>query len=177
MGAAIAVAVGVFACHSPGPYGHSKVYSPLEAEADAAAKATDYDSVMAQRFPDQWKGKSVSVFGVVKSRRQDASGATKLTMSVRALAPRNLCDVGGENTCRVTVSDREYGVVHALVKLRAEERAGDIGVDTDSLMRIIGVIGDQVDPQDSNPVISTTYYRHWPRNYYVTASAQSYLRR
>ena len=177
MGAAIAVAAGVFACHSPGPYGHSKVYSPLEAEAKAAANATEYDSVMAQRFPDQWKGRLVSFFGVVQSRRQDATGATKVTMTVRALAPRNLCDVEGEESCRVTVSDREYGAVHALVELQPEDHTGDIAVDTDSLLRIIGVLDGQVDASDSNPVIRTTYYRHWPRNYYVTTGAQSYLRR
>lgn len=169
--------LGVLACHSAGPYGYSKVYSPLSEEEEAAEGAKKYDPVMAERFASEWKGKRVSVFGVVTLRRPGPNGTTDLTLSVRTLAPRNLCDEGGEDTCRVTVSEREYGIVHALVKLKSGDNIGEHSVGSGSLVRVIAVRVDDVNSDDGNPVLKAQYYRHWPRNFYVTTAAQSYMRR
>src|SRR5688500_17928833 len=41
-----------FACGSAGPHGYSRVYSPLDEEAEAARGAERYDPVMAHRLPE-----------------------------------------------------------------------------------------------------------------------------
>ena len=164
-------------CHSPGLYGYSKSYSALSEEEDAAEDAAEYDPVMAERVPEEWRKKAISVFGIVESRKPGAGGKVDLTLSVRTLAPLNLCDEGGEDTCRVTVSDREHAVVHALVALRREDDVGKHGVTAGSLVRVIGTLADGVDAEDGTTVFQAKYYRHWPRNFYVTTAAASYLRR
>jgi hypothetical protein len=164
-------------CHSAGPYGHSRTYSPLDAEEDALQGAKDYDPVMVQREPLKWKGKPVNVFGVVKSRNDGSAGAAYLTLSVRTLEPRNLCDTEDEDTCRVTVGDREHAVIHAQVKLDSDDHIGQLSVGQGSLVRIIGELGDEVDPNDGMPVLRASYYRHWPRDYFVTTADREHMRR
>ncbi len=173
----LAGALLLAACHSAGQYGHARSYVPLSDEATAAESAKNYDPIMVQRMPSQWKGKPVSVFGVVKSRVDGDGGAASLTLSVRTLEPRNLCETEDEDSCRVTVSDHEHAVVHALVKLRSGDDIGRYSVGPGSLLRVIGVIGDDVDPNDGTPVIRARYYRHWPRDFYLTTAARSEFRR
>ena len=108
IGLGLCLAALAAACSSAGPYGYSRTYTPLAEEEDAAQGAKEYDPVMAKRFPEEWRDKPVSIFGIVESRGQGAGGGTRLTLSVRTLATQNLCDEGGEETCRVTVSDREH---------------------------------------------------------------------
>ena len=165
------------ACHSPGKYGHSRVYSPLSAEEDALAKTKEYDPVMVQRKPEDFKGKSLNFFGVVLSRSEGAGGTARLKLSVRTLAKRNLCETKDEDSCRVTVSDREHAVAHALVKLSEEDDIGKRSVGVGSLVRVVGQIGDEVDPNDGAPVLRASYYRHWPRNFYVTTAARAHMLR
>jgi hypothetical protein len=165
------------ACHSPGQYGYSRAYSPLDEEQAAAAKAKEYDPVMVQRSPDAWKGKPVSLFGVVKSRAAGPGGTTDLTLSLRRLEPRNLCESDDESSCRVTVADREHGVVHVLAKLEDVDDIGKLSIGAGSLVRVVGVIGDEVSPAEGSAVIRAEYYRHWPRNYYVTTADRTHLRR
>ncbi len=171
-----ALMVVVTGCHSAGLYGHARTYVPLSDEAEAASHAKSYDPVMAQRMPDKWKGKTVSVFGVVKQRSAGPGGAADLTLSVRTLQPRNLCGNRSEESCRVTVSDHEYAVIHALVKLRTDDNIGEDSVGIGSLVRVIGVLGDDVDQNDGTPVLRATYYRHWPRNFYVTNADRATMR-
>jgi hypothetical protein len=163
-------------CHSPGPYGHSRIYAPLSDETNALSGAKEYDPVMAEREPDKWKGKPVTVFGVVKSRKPGPSGTADLTLSVRTLEGRNLCESQDEDTCRVTVSEREHAVVHADVTLSGEDDIGKLSVGIGSLLRVVGKISDNVDPADGTPVIRGTYYRHWPRNYFVTTAERDQMR-
>ena len=166
-----ALALLVASCSSAGPYGHSPVYSPLDEEKAAIAGATDYDPVMAKRSPEQWKGKTVSLFGVVANRTPGAGGNTELKLSVRTLEPRNLCDSTDEDSCRVTVSSREHAVAHALLHLSsAEDDIGEHSIGLSSLVRVVGTLSDEVDPSDGEPVIRAKYYRHWPRAYYVTTA-------
>lgn len=165
------------ACHSPGQYGHSRVYSPLDEESTAVQAAREYDPVMAERRPEAWKGKPVTLFGVVKSRVEGPGGAADLTLSVRTLEPRNLCESSDEDTCRVTVSDREHAVVHALVKLQGEDDIGKLSVGAGSLLRIVGRVRDEVSSADGTPVVGVSYYRHWPRGYFVTTAARAHMLR
>lgn len=164
-------------CHSAGPYGYSQHYEPLSEEEDAARTAREYDPVMAERFAEEWQGQPVSIFGIVTQRRPGPNGTTDVALSVRTLAERNLCDEGGEQTCRVTVSEREHGIVHALVRLKSEDNIGAQSVGRGSLLRVIAVRVDDVNADDGAPIFRAKYYRHWPRNFYVTTAARGYMRR
>src|SRR5262245_57138405 len=123
----VAVVAGslAIACGSAGPYGHSQTYSPLGEEESAAEGAKDYDPVMAKRSPERWKGKSVSAFGIVVNRSSGPAGASEVKLSVRTLETRNLCESTDEDTCRVTVSEHEHAIVHAMLHLKAEDDLGE----------------------------------------------------
>jgi hypothetical protein len=164
------------ACGSGGPYGHTQVYSPLDEESSAAEGAVDFDPVMAKRSPEKWKGKTVSLFGVVVARTPGTGGNAEAKLSVRTLEPRNLCESIDEDTCRVTVSDREHAVVHALIHLSTEDDIGEHSLGPQSLVRIVGTLSDAVDPSDGEPILLAKYYRHWPRGFYVTTAARSLMR-
>jgi hypothetical protein len=164
-------------CHSPGLYGHSQVYAPLSDEESALERAKEYDPVMAQRTPDEWKGKLITLFGVVKSRHPGPGGNADLALSVRTLEARNLCDTSDEDTCRVTVSDREHAAVHAHARLSGDDDIGRKSVGAGSLVRVVGTLTDSVDANDGAPVVKVTYVRHWPRDFYVTSADREHMRR
>jgi hypothetical protein len=171
------VAVLVTGCGGAGPYGHAAHYVPLADEERAENGARDYDPVMVQRDPDGWHKVPVSLFGVVVSRAPGPGGAAYLTLSVRRLETRNLCEYATDETsCRVTVSDRDFGVVHALVLLRHEDDVGEHSLAGGSLVRLIGPLAQDSDPTTGNPVVRPTYYRHWPRYFFVTRSAAATMR-
>ncbi len=165
------------ACSSAGQYGHSRSYSPLDAETEALHNATEYDPVMATRNPEKWKGKDLSLFGVVVRRDSGDAGSAYVRLSVRTLEPRNLCEAEDEDSCRVTVSDREHAVVHAQLKLSADDDLGRYSVGVGSLVRVVGQLTDDYDTADGTPVLRAKYYRHWPRGYYVTSAARDNMRR
>jgi len=54
------------------------------------------DPVMAQRAPDDWKKARVNLFGVVKARKDAPGGGAYLTLGMRTLGTRNLCDEADE---------------------------------------------------------------------------------
>ncbi len=175
--AALAVTAALAACHSAGLYGHAPKYAPLPDEASAVTGARAYDPVMFQRDPDGWRAKPTELFGVVTARGTGPAGGAYLTLSVRALEPRNLCDnQNDDDSCRVTVSDKDFGVVHALVSLHGDDDLGEHSVGGGSLLRIVGKIGEDVDPQDGAPILRATYYRHWPRYFYVTRASARQMR-
>lgn len=175
--AAWLLAAGAIACGSAGPYGHSRVYAPTSGEEAAASGSERYDPVMARRLPHEWQTKKLELFGVVLEREEGPEGLADLTLSVRRLAARNLCEAGEEETCRVTVSDHELARVHALVKLRQADAAGAGQLKPRSLVRVIGKLSDRVDKEDGSDVLVSSWYRHWPAAEYVTEQARSYMRR
>ena len=172
----VAVVSVLCACSSAGPYGHSRTYSPLDAESSALEGATEYDPVMATRNPEKRQGKTISLFGVVMQRDSGDAGTAYVKLSVRTLEPRNLCDADDEDTCRTTVSDREHAVVHAQLKLSGDDDLGRYSVGVGSLVRIVGRLTDDYD-QDGTPVFRASYYRHWPRGFYVTTADRDHMRR
>jgi hypothetical protein len=171
------LAIGALACGSAGPYGYSRVYSPLSEEDDAASDSERYDPVMARRLPEEWQKKKLELFGVVLARAEGRDGLADLTLSVRRLAARNLCEAGEEETCRVTVGDQELAQVHALVELRQADAIGPKNLKPQSLVRVVGKLEDHVDKEDGADVLVASYYRHWPAAEYVTEQARSYMRR
>jgi len=175
---AIAALVGAAAgCHSPGPYGHSPHYAELGDETTAAAGAREYDPVMVERQPDEWRKGKVSLFGVVESRTAGSGGQALLKLSVRRLETRNLCQSEqDDDSCRVTVSDKDFGVVWALVQLREGDYVGPHAVGQRSLLRVVGTVGQDVSPTDGAPVVHALYYRHWPAYFYVTRASARDMR-
>lgn len=165
------------ACSSAGPYGYSTTYTPLDAEDAAVDKSVEYDPIMANRIPQEWQGKDLSLFGIVLARDEGRDGFADLTLSMRRLAPRNLCETSDDESCRVTVSDREMVRVHALVKVAASDEVGQTRLQPRSLVRVVGRLEDQPDKGDGSPVLVVGYYRHWPPDYYVTEQARSYMKR
>jgi hypothetical protein len=160
------------ACSSAGPYGFSRTYSPLDAEESAAEGAREYDPVMAERDKAEWKKGKVSVFGIVNKRADGPGGTAYVTLSVRSLEVRNLCEALDEETCRVTVGEREFAIVHATLKLSPGDDIGEKSLNRGSLVRVVGKLTDDVDPEDGTPVVKADYYRHWPRNYFVTTASR-----
>lgn len=169
-------AVVLGGCHSAGQYGYARVYAPLSDEEDAAEGAKEYDPVMIEREPGSWRGQRLSIFGVVKQRSTAPGGKAYLTLSVRTLATRNLCDQMDEDSCRVTVSDNEFAILHAVVKLQPDDDLGKASLAPGSLVRVIGKLTDDVDKADGMQVMQAGYYRHWPRNYYVTMADRDHMR-
>lgn len=164
-------------CHGAGPYGHAPTYAPTSSEEEASHGAREYDPVMFARQPETWKHTNVALFGVVTSRSSGSNGTAQLTLSVRKLEPRNLCsNARDDDTCRVTVSDRDFGVVRAQLSLRAEDDVSEHPVANGSLVRLVGTFGDEVDPDSGAPVFRATFYRHWPRYFFVTKSNADTMR-
>ena len=164
-------------CGSGGPYGHAPEYAPRGDEKTVTSGARELDPVMFARQPDEWRKWNVSLFGVVMSRGAGPGGGSYLTLSVRRLEPRNLCEnARDDDTCRVTVSDRDFGDIHALVQLGGEDAVGEHSVGGGSLVRLVGRFGEDVDPNDGGPILRATWMRHWPRYAFVTSAARTQMR-
>jgi hypothetical protein len=166
----------VTGCHGAGLYGHARQYVEIDEEVTAAAGAREYDPVMAERQPDKWRQGKTSIFGVVESRSPGPGGQAMLKLSVRRLETRNLCEMDSdEDSCRVTVSDKDFGAIWALVPLRGDDDVGPHSVGLRSLMRVVGTIGQDVSPSGA-AVLHGTWYRHWPAFYYVTRASARDMR-
>jgi hypothetical protein len=164
-------------CRGEGPYGHSRLYAPTHNEQLAASTGIEFDAYAFGRAPEKLKNKSVWLFGVVTERRPGAGGAAYLALSLRTLQPRNLCESDDEDSCRVTVSDREMGRAHALIALRSEDEFGELSVGLGSLVRVVGHVAEGVDSADGTAVVRADFYRHWPRGFYVTTRAAGMMHR
>jgi hypothetical protein len=174
--AAIAVALWALGCGGAGAYGHAPHYVELGDEATAAAGAREYDPMMAERQPDQWRQAKVALFGVVDKREVGPGGQARLTLSVRRLEERNLCDSESDSdTCRVTVSDKDFGVVTVLASLKGDDDVGPRSVGPRSLLRVVGTIGQDV-ASTGSLVLHANWYRHWPPFYYVTRASARDMR-
>lgn len=172
-----ALAGPALGCGGAGPYGHAPKYVPTDDEERASKGARDYDPVMAEREPEVWQKSPVTLFGIVTARAAGPGGTAYVGVSVRRLEPRNLCaNANDDDTCRVTVSDRDFGVVHAVLALRPEDDLGERSLGAGSLVRLVGRLGQDVDATDGNPILRTTFYRHWPRSTYATKANAETLR-
>src|SRR5262252_1082512 len=129
-----------------GSYGHSRTYSPVGAEETALQGSTELDPVMAKRMPEEWAQRKVSVFGIVL-KRDDADKGANVVISVRTLEPRNLCQEASEDSCRTTVSEREFDRIRVKLAFASpEDAAGENSIGIGSLLRVVGTIagpGDQ----------------------------------
>jgi hypothetical protein len=167
----------IASCHGAGPYGHAPRYVELDEETAAASGAREYDPVMALRQPEDWRKGKVTLFGVVESRTPGPGGQAMLKLGVRRLEERNLCQSSqDDDSCRVTVSDKDFGAVWAIVPVRGEDDSGPHAVGQRSLVRVVGTIGQDVAPSDGSPIVHASFYRHWPPFYYVTRASARDMR-
>ena len=164
-------------CHGAGPYGHSPRYVELSDETTATAGAREYDPVMVERQPEQWRKGTIALFGVVLSRAAGPGGQAMLKLGVRRLDPRNLCEnEHDDDTCRVTVSNKDFGVVYALVQLRGDDDVGPKAVGQRSLVRVVATLGQDTSPADGAPILHASWYRHWPMFTWVTRASAGDMR-
>jgi hypothetical protein len=177
LAAASALALAAPGCHSAGPYGHSPRYVEIDEETAASSGARDYDPVMVLQRPEEWRKGRVSLFGVVEKREAGPAGQALVKLGVRRLEPRNLCQSEqDEDSCRVTVSDKDFGTVWATVPVRGDDDSGPKSVQQRSLVRVVGTLGQDVSPVDGAPVIHATWFRHWPAYFYVTRASARDMR-
>lgn len=158
------------ACASGGRYGYARTYIPTGDEEDAAEDAAAYDPVMAQRRQHEWIGKKISIFGVVESVQPWTKGGNDVLLSIRRLQDRNLCLTHDDDTCRVTVTDHSFGMIHAIVSFPGEEPGPR------SLLRVIGTISENTHPKTGNWVLEVEFHRHWPGGEFVTLSQREFMR-
>lgn len=166
------MSASLVAC-SGGQYGHARKYAPTSDEDKALAGSEEFDPVMARRQPEVWAKKKVSLFGVVVARRDAPNKALELDVSLRTLEARNLCEDASEDSCRVTVSENEFDRLKVRITgVSAADRAGEQSIGPGSLVRVVGKVESGTDL-----VVSGSFYRHWPRGFYVTTAAATLMRR
>jgi hypothetical protein len=163
-------------CASAGPWGHAPDYAPLQGEADATEQAREFDPVMAQREPDEWMKGTVRMFAVVLRGKQGGEAASTLQVGVRKLSARNLCSGPEDDTCRVTVSDRDFATIRVSLEMTPEDKVGTEAMSSGSLLRLVGVL--KRDPEQPDKLLlQAIWHRHWPRGAYVTEAFRDEMRR
>jgi hypothetical protein len=163
----------------PGTYGYARYYVPLGDEEPFAAAAVTpeppYTDVV--RDPAAFTGVLVGWFGVVSEVVPQDDGTVLVRMSQRPHIERHLCSARSEDSCRVTVSEREGGPFSVRVRLRpGADAEGENRVQRESLLKIYGSTTGDYD-STGGPFFSVQYYRHWPRGQYLDTTAQSLMRR
>lgn len=160
-----AAAIG---CGGAGRWGHARSYVPTSSEKSATEGVRDLDAPMAMLKPEQWRGQKVKFFMVVDERRPGPGGAAYLTGKLHTLNEINGCENKyDEDSCRVTIKPTGHDVVHAVVRLAGDDDVGELRVGTGSLVRVVGVLGEQTDPDDGKLVVQASWYRQWPIGYYA----------
>lgn len=164
------------ACGGAGPYGFARTYQPLVSERGHYENAEELPYEQVKTSPYDYKTREITWFGVVENLADLPDGRTELTLAVRLHQARHLCKDEYEDSCRLTVSDTSTGKFIARLKLSVQEKTGKDRVWLGSLLKIYGhPTGDYDDHGD--PVIETTYYRHWPRGTYVTTAQRAAMTR
>lgn len=162
------VAALSFGCGGAGRWGHARSYVPTSAEKSATDGARDLDAPMAVLKPEQWRGQKVKFFMVVDERKPGPGGAAYLTGKMHTLNEINGCESRyDDDSCRVTIKPTGHDVVHVVAKLQGDDDVGELRVGTGSLVRVVGTLSEQTDPDDGKLVIQAAWYRQWPIGYYA----------
>ncbi|MEZ4251169.1 MAG: hypothetical protein R3B99_23395 [Polyangiales bacterium] len=162
-------------CGGGGTYGYAPTYVPLSAEEDHLDAAVDLSYEEVRRDADGHVSTQLGWCGTVERLQVEGDRAT-VRLSLRTLAPRNLCADETDSSCRVTVSEREGGTFTTSFTLHPEDRDGEKKLWQGSLVRIYGHPTGEVNDEDG-VFLETQWYRHWPRGTYVTTAARGSMRR
>lgn len=165
----LATSALALACSSPGRWGHARAYAPTSDESNQVEGAKDLDAPMAQLKPEEWRGKKVRFFMVIDERKPGPGGAAYVSGQLHTLNEINNCEnKHDDDTCRVTIKPTGHEKVHVVLRLAAaEDDTGELRVGTGTLLRVVGVLSDQPDPDDGKLVVQGTWYRQWPIGYYI----------
>jgi len=172
---AVLLAFGLSGC-SGGQYGFARTYSPVTTEQthfDEAEQPTYQDLL---RDPRHYEKVEVGWFGVVTNLASQPDGNTRVTLSLRAHQTRHLCADDSRSSCRVTVSEAALGVFSADIAIKGDELTGKDRIWVGSLLKVYGTHSGEYS-EETGPVLKVSYYRHWPRGYYVTTAARGSMRR
>jgi hypothetical protein len=171
-------AFAIFAVGCAGTsFGHAPTYVPLDSERAVVDGVPAYDATAVQKHSDGGTSRRLTLFGVVESRSAGPGGQALLRVSVRELEPANVCRrPGDDDSCRVTVSDKDRGALWVLVPLREDDNVGARAVGQRSLVRVVGSVGQDVSPADGAAIVHAAWYRHWPVSEYVTPATAGALR-
>ncbi len=168
LAAAATLSFALLGCGGPGRWGHARTYAPTSEEKAQIEGARDLDAPMAQLKPEAWRGQKVKFFMVVDERKPGPGGAAYLTGKMHTLNEVNGCENKyDEGSCRVTIKPTGHEVVHAIVRLQADDDVGQLRVGPGSLVRVVGTLSDATDPDDGKLVVQTSWYRQWPIGYYA----------
>lgn len=173
---ALALGLALGACGGGGPYSYARTYQPADGEQAylSRASAAGVADVQRARPEDQ---PYVSWFGVVLDAPAVEGSTVRLHLSFRVLQERPLCSSEYDDSCRVTVSEREIGRFVAVVPLRpADLEESPTRLGPGSLVRVFGRSEGQIDDA-GDPIIVSDWYRHWPRNTFVTTAMSGRMRR
>jgi hypothetical protein len=164
------------ACGGGGRYGYARAYEPIDGERAYMERSVDasYEEVRRARPEEQ---PNVSWFGVVLGAPEISGGTARVRLSLRAHQERHLCATENADSCRVTVTERELGTFTAQIAIRPEDASS--GTDRlwqGSLVRVYGRSQGEEDAS-GDPVVVADWYRHWPRNTFVTTAMSGRMRR
>jgi len=169
--------MSVAACGGANQYGYGREYVPLSDEEPYYEKAEQVSYEEVRRDPAAYGDKIIGWFGTVTDVLMDDSGNVSLIMmQLRFHQNRHLCSDQFDSSCRVTISQREGGPFSAKLVLSPDDQIGKNRVYKGSLLKVYGFPTGDFDEQ-GGPIIQAQYYRHWPRNTYVTTTAQRTMRR
>jgi hypothetical protein len=163
-------------CGGGGRFGYARTYEPIDGERAYIERSVDasYEEVRRARREEQ---PYVSWFGVVLGAPEISGGTARVRVSLRAHQERHLCASEYADSCRVTVSERELGTFTAEIPIRPEDAsAGVERLWQGSLVRVYGRSQGGSDAA-GDPVIVGEWYRHWPRNTFVTTAMSGRMRR
>ena len=170
------VAVLLLSACGGNPYGYAPQYAPTSDEDAYYESAVEVSYEEARRDPAGLGDQLIGWFGIVKSVKDLGGGMSLVSMQMHYHQPRHLCAGELDSSCRVTVSDRSGGPFSARVTLRPEDQSGRDRVYAGSLLKIYGHATTEYD-DDGGPILAADYYRHWPRNTYVTTTHSRNMRR
>ena len=165
------------ACGGGGQYNHARTYKPLGPEKDHLEAAEQHVSLEeVKRDPNGFKEHELGWFGVVTNVAEAEDGKSLLTLSLRAHQERHLCEGENDDTCRLTVSERDLGSFTVAVDVKPDDKVGKDRLWVGSLVRVYGHPTGEYDANGA-PLIDVEYYRHFPRGTYVTTAARAGMRR
>ncbi|MBI5500749.1 MAG: hypothetical protein HY907_10945 [Deltaproteobacteria bacterium] len=159
------------------PYGYARYYIPFGEEDTYAAAAIEPPYTDVVRDPGAFADETLGWFGVVREVLPQDDGSVLVRMSQRPHVERHLCSARSEDSCRVTVSERDAGPFSVRLRLRpGPDSEGENRVQWESLLKIYGRPGGDYD-STGGPLLDVDYYRHWPRGQYVDTTASPVMRR
>ena len=162
------------ACASTHPYSFGREYAPLSVEEDYLERQAPLSYEEVRRDPAGHRADLLGWFGTVVEVKPGVV-VTTVALDLRFHQPRHLCSDESEESCRVTVSERDGGPFSVRLRLHPEDRAGRARLAPGSLIKVYGRVVDEFDDR-GGPVLEAIYYRHFPTGTYVISSHTGQMR-